>query len=321
MAADGTLSRPLFFDRQNLRADDLNAIIDYLRESRRRLNRHAIGWGVTCGLEVRPDTASPWRVTVGPGFALAPSGHEIAVPEGGSDPFDVCPQARACLDIPGPCPDPDDLDGDHDAIGGSRAVDFTDGSQPVEAGIVRDISWALIAAAPSPVTHLDPTLNHIVTQDGLTALRLGPGGGVELAAPTDNLQLTMATEDSPPQIIARDAAGAVVDDLILTADAMQPQTVTLSGAGIRFVEFVSDGSDLFMLDMSIRDEGLGWVYLAICPFERPYSPRPAIPEKCEQPNAAARFARICEEYELRVLCDLPDSHTELDCEEVQRQIL
>lgn len=53
----------------------------YLNEKRWMLNRYGIGWGVVCGLNIRPhsDPDAREKVIVEPGFALDPYGHEIMV--------------------------------------------------------------------------------------------------------------------------------------------------------------------------------------------------------------------------------------------------
>jgi hypothetical protein len=48
------LLRPNYFDRQRLTADDLMTAQRYLLARQRRHNRYLHGWGVTCGLDVRP---------------------------------------------------------------------------------------------------------------------------------------------------------------------------------------------------------------------------------------------------------------------------
>jgi hypothetical protein len=82
-AREGGLERLRYFQRQLLSADDMTVEQDYFREKLRRHNRFLHGFGVVCGLEVTaaPTDEKPWRVKVGPGYALSPQGDEIDVAE------------------------------------------------------------------------------------------------------------------------------------------------------------------------------------------------------------------------------------------------
>src|SRR5215813_8442528 len=75
------LERVRFFPRQLLTPEDMTTDSDYFRQKLRRHNRFLHGWGVVCGLEVTADPApgTPWRVQIGPGFALGPYGDDIDV--------------------------------------------------------------------------------------------------------------------------------------------------------------------------------------------------------------------------------------------------
>jgi hypothetical protein len=77
------LERVRYFQRQLLTAEDMVADQEYFRQKLRRHNRFLHGWGVVCGLEVvaAPTEADPWRVRIGPGYALSPQGDEIFVGE------------------------------------------------------------------------------------------------------------------------------------------------------------------------------------------------------------------------------------------------
>ena len=81
------LERVRYFPRQLLTADDMRAEQEYARQRQRRFNRFVIGWGVVCGLEVKPDPDNPAGVVVCPGYALGPWGDEIYVPEPASVAF------------------------------------------------------------------------------------------------------------------------------------------------------------------------------------------------------------------------------------------
>jgi hypothetical protein len=75
------LERVRFFPRQILGADDLNTEQRYFRERQRRHNRFLHGWGVACGCQVQlPQTpASPYQVTICPGYVITPWGDEIMI--------------------------------------------------------------------------------------------------------------------------------------------------------------------------------------------------------------------------------------------------
>jgi hypothetical protein len=51
----------------------------YMNEKRWIVNRLGLGWGVLCGLKVRPHAQDKRKVVVEPGFAIDPYGHEVMV--------------------------------------------------------------------------------------------------------------------------------------------------------------------------------------------------------------------------------------------------
>jgi len=103
------LERVRYFPRQLLTADDMRAEQEHARQRQRRFNRFVIGWGVVCGLEVKPDPDTPAGVLVCPGYALSPWGDEIYVPEVVTvafgrrltDPADPCKPTTAAGGPPG----------------------------------------------------------------------------------------------------------------------------------------------------------------------------------------------------------------------------
>lgn len=78
---EGYLERVRYFSRQLLDAHDLTDDQSYHRAKQRMHNRLLHGWGIVCGLEVKPTatTQTPLNVTICPGFALSPQGDEICV--------------------------------------------------------------------------------------------------------------------------------------------------------------------------------------------------------------------------------------------------
>jgi len=82
--AAAPLERVRYFFGQVLGAEDFEAEQNYFRERMRRHNRELHGFGVVRGLSVSVDAEEGKRgecVVVGPGFAIAPDGEEIAVAE------------------------------------------------------------------------------------------------------------------------------------------------------------------------------------------------------------------------------------------------
>ena len=85
-----SLTRPRYFPGQLLSAEDFEAEQLYTRERMRRHNRELHGFGIVRGLgvSVEPgDMEQGGRVVLGPGFAIAPDGEEITVPDGATQPL------------------------------------------------------------------------------------------------------------------------------------------------------------------------------------------------------------------------------------------
>jgi hypothetical protein len=100
-----SLERVRYYPRQLMTADDMRAEQEYFLERMRRHNRFLHGWGIVCGLSVKPAATAekPWRVVVCPGFALSPEGDEIYVPV--EVPFDLArPSSTEEPCTPCPCP-------------------------------------------------------------------------------------------------------------------------------------------------------------------------------------------------------------------------
>ena len=73
-----TIERNRYFAGQLLSEADLTQEQVYLLEKARRHNRMLHGWGIVCGLGVRPDPGGG-ALIVEPGYALDPQGNEIVV--------------------------------------------------------------------------------------------------------------------------------------------------------------------------------------------------------------------------------------------------
>jgi hypothetical protein len=92
--------RPKYFSGQLLTAEDFEAEQSYFLRGRRSDNRQLHGWGVVCGLGVRPSGSG--GVVVEPGLAIDGLGREIVVP----DPREM-PDPRQPIDDRGePCGEP-----------------------------------------------------------------------------------------------------------------------------------------------------------------------------------------------------------------------
>lgn len=88
------LCRPRFFAGQLLTDEDLNLLDRYVTGKNKLHNRHLVGWGVVCGLEVVCNPCN--MVTVRPGYALSPCGEDIVVCN--EAVVDVCALIKKCKD-------------------------------------------------------------------------------------------------------------------------------------------------------------------------------------------------------------------------------
>lgn len=106
MTTVNALERVRYYPRQLMTAEDMQAEQEYFVERLRRHNRLFHGWGILCGLAVKPaaTTARPWQVTICPGDACSAMGDEVHV--SASVSFDLAratgPEDDDC--VPCPCP-------------------------------------------------------------------------------------------------------------------------------------------------------------------------------------------------------------------------
>jgi len=314
MAKQNAFARPLFFDRQSLDAEDLNALVDWIRAGQHRFNRHAIGSGVLCGLQVRPVAGQSWQVQIGPGYAIAPSGAEIEVPTG-AEPFDTCPEARVCLEIPGPCPNPEDLTTGQSGPLVPRNVNFADGSQPQEGLNPRDLGWIVLRQILN-----SSGKSKIVDLNGVTGLSVDQVIALELQKETSQIDIVVSHSGTQPTLIAMDGSGNEVDRQKATVQSNTPQMISMQGDGIQSIQITAEADPFVLVSISVEDPPLGEVFLALCPDETPACPKPGVPEACQQPDAHMQFSRICEGFRLRILCDLPDDLAPLNCDDVEQLI-
>jgi hypothetical protein len=98
-----TRERTHYFAGLLLGADELAQEQLYFLDKARRHNRMLHGWGVVCGLEVKPGPGR-LQVRVAPGYALDPNGNEIVIES--EVAVDLCKEDRGGSVIP-PC-EPED---------------------------------------------------------------------------------------------------------------------------------------------------------------------------------------------------------------------
>lgn len=75
----GAFVRPNFFAGQLLTEDDLGALVDYVTGKSRLHNRHFLGDGVVCGLQVDCKACGDGKLVVQPGHALDACGNDLVL--------------------------------------------------------------------------------------------------------------------------------------------------------------------------------------------------------------------------------------------------
>jgi hypothetical protein len=196
----GVLVRPRFFSGQLLTDDDLQALTNYVVNSRRLHNKFLVGSGVSCGLAVTCHPCGGGRVIVQAGHAVDCCGNEIMVP---------CPVE---LDINGmvrdlkyrmlghdcgdPCADDErDPNGNFDS---NREIDPVTGAERERFEHRKTEGKQYCLYVRYCETHADPVAPY--TQDDKCAVtcepsRVNEGYEFELRCPTD--------EPDPPSIMDR----------------------------------------------------------------------------------------------------------------------
>lgn len=314
----GGLTRPVFFERQSLNAADLNCLVDYFRAERRRHNRHVIGWGVTCGLAVSRDPQDPWKLRIGPGHAIAPSGQEIEVPAD-ADPYDICAGAHACLDFPDPCDTTETAGTEQPESNEAFAVESSPGAP-------REVDFGTLTAGenlPNPLVLPLATLKsargddtlfdafQVVQGYGQTGLAAPAQTAITLRQPTDEITLRMIRGKSNVGVMAI-SGETPVDQQQMTVTEGQVQELTLVGAGITALWIVASApGDLAILGIRLPPlapaDPLGTVFLTLCAKETNTCFLPEVPEYCRPPNDNGTHpARIREQFEFSVQCEPPD---------------
>ncbi len=314
------ISRPVFFDRQSLTRDDLNAVVDYVRERSRRHNRAVIGHGVTCGLTVQPVPGQPWHLQIGPGHAILPSGEEVAVPAGAAA-FDICAAAQACLGLRQGCVAPLDLAAAPLAGAGGaetfRSLDFTSFAPDTTLPNPIIEPWATVASfTPGGMT--DGIRTHTI--GGLTGLVTAPMLMIEFAGDTTVVEVRLVHGGRGAVVAALTADGVEQDRQSPTAVPGVATTLRLTGAAIRRIVVADGTGTAALLGVTLPATARGEVYLALFPAETPARFQPAIPDRCGPPGNDLLPTRYCEDYRLAIRCDLPPGLAAPDCATVNRVI-
>jgi len=168
-------TRNRYFAGNLLGVQDLQDEQAYLIDKDRRHARYLHGYGVVCGLRVRPaDPPQPWQVIVEPGLALDPCGREILVPQpveyrlnrpDRRGPIylviEYCEEEAAPIPVPGP------PDGPQDNLEPSRIVEtfrLDVRSEPPEGE--DGPSWRLAAGLAGAIRDgAEPeTLHHLLAE-------------------------------------------------------------------------------------------------------------------------------------------------------------
>lgn len=315
MTQNGTgLLRPRFFDRQQLRAADLTAAQDYLRERLRRHNRFLHGWGVVGGAEVTAAGSEdyPWLVSIGEGYVVTPGGDEVCLPA--LPAHDIREGVEACLGTAPPCPDPTDL-GEITGDGELRIIRAS--INPPGKDIRGEYNEEWVDLMLLEDTNLDDyEVEHTINPGT-------PNAALRLYYRfQENTALTAGT-------IVRIHSGAVEDNLAPAPGIIhryvadpgekgnwrlnnQRDTIRVLDAGGAVVDTQS------FLPGSYLPLSTGPVYLVACPGEEETCAQPAVPVACQPPGGAYEFSRVCETYDLQIRCDLPPSHEDtLSCEDLE----
>lgn len=106
----GDTQQQSYFERLNyyfgklMTVRDFQAEQSYFNEKRWLLNRFGLGWGVLCGLQVKPCPGSSSKVRIAPGVAVDQYGHEIWVRQ--EHVVDLAEIARDDEMVPASPPDP-----------------------------------------------------------------------------------------------------------------------------------------------------------------------------------------------------------------------
>jgi hypothetical protein len=315
MTQNGTgLLRPRYFDRQQLRAADLTAGQDYLRERLRRHNRFLHGFGVVCGAEIiaAGTEENPWLVSIGEGYVVTPGGDEVYLPP--LPAYDIREGVEACLGATLPCPDPTDP-GDSSEDGELRIIRASINPPGKDLRTEYNEEWVDLMLLE------DTNLNGYEVEH-----TINPG------TPDEALERYYLFKNNlilPAGAILRIHSGAAADDPVpspgvvhwYVADPGEVGNWRLNNQGDTLRVLNPDGEVVdtqSFLPVSYYPVSAETVYLVACPGEEETCPLPAVPVACQPPGGAYEFGRVCETYKLQIRCDLPPSHQgRLSCDDLE----
>ncbi|MBI5960842.1 MAG: hypothetical protein HY866_19040 [Chloroflexi bacterium] len=291
---NGNLLRPRYFDRQQLTAPDLNQGLTYVRERLRRHNRFMHGWGVVCGAEVwQTDAAAdPWQMSVGEGYVVTPRGDEVYIPSGAA--INIESAVLGCLGTSEDCPDVHLARAMINPAGVDVRPQYN--GEWVEVGLADTVNLA--GYVVQHTLNIDTPRERLATYYRFTentvfeagsVIRIHSGAAAHHAdPPLDRINRYVADpgevgnwhfNNMRDRLRILDPAGNVIDEQIFLPDSELPISA-------------------------------GTVYLAVCAHDILCAPLVAMPEQCAPAGGQYEYSRICEGYDLRVLCRLPPSHTD-----------
>ncbi len=317
---DTGLVRPRYFDRQQLKAADLQAEQTYFRERLRRHNRFLHGWGVVCGAGVSVEISKDGQqctAVVKPGYVVTPRGEELYIPPGVA--LNISDGLKMCLPSAEPCAQPEDLGGQPAKAQKMVVVDLRSqapGSGP-NPRVVDGVSFQVFDYDGSAAKE-----TQIDNWGGFTGLNCGFSVEVTLPATTALAALELATFASPADVTAFNADGSVADKASTNPDTNPPETLTLKGSTIQRLVIQAPQNETLLLRLGYQAVAATDIYLAVRPFDKLSNPTPAMPNKCMPPGGTYESSRVCEMAEFAILCELPASHqaAEPTCEDLAAMV-
>jgi hypothetical protein len=290
---NGNLLRPRYFDRQQLTAPDLNQGVTYVRERLRRHNRFMHGWGVVCGAEVwQTDAAAdPWQLSVGEGYVVTLRGDEVYIPPGAA--INIESAVLGCLGTSEDCPDVHLARAMINPAGIDIRSEYNE--EWVEIGLADTVN--LVGYVVQHTLNIDTPGERLATYYRFTEDTVFEAGSV-----------------------IRIHSGAAADHTNPRGDRINRYVADPGELGNWHLNNVRDRLRVLDPEGNVVDEQIflpdselpisaGTVYLAVCAHEVLCAPQVAMPEQCAPSGGQYEYSRICEGYELRVLCRLPASHT------------
>jgi PKD repeat protein len=306
-----SLIRPHYFDRQQLRAADLLAGQEYLRERLRRHNRFLHGWGIVCGVQVLPRPATDaWELSITEGYAVTPLGDEIYIPAGTT--FNMKEGVENCLGTESPCPDPTVLVEQSVCVVAARI-------DPPGKDTSRDYNAEWVDLLVSKTTNLNGfAVQHVINP------------GMENEG-RETYYTFRETTIFPADTLIRIHSGAQREDPDPESGLTHRYRASASEVGNWRLN--NTGDTIFILDPSGQEvhsesflpgslEPVDLIYLVGYPADEPRQPQPAMPTNCQPAGGVYEFSRICETVQFKVVCELSAFHRaeQASCAEVEEML-